>query len=59
MTVEELKQGARKVAKDFYSPINLTKKTIKIILTTKRLAGIIPAGTNFSFRRYYKRDFGF
>ena len=30
-----------------------------IILTTKRLAGIIPAGTNFSFRRYYKRDFGF
>ena len=59
MSVEELKAGARKVAKEFYSWSNLIKRNLKIFKTVKRLGGVIPAGTNYSFRRYYKRDFGF
>ncbi|MGF3555265.1 MAG: DUF4070 domain-containing protein, partial [Thermoplasmatota archaeon] len=59
MTVEELYNGARKVAKEFYSPFNLAKKILNMILTTKKLGGILPVGTSISFRRYYKRDFNF
>ena len=59
MTVEELKDGARKVAKEFYSLLNMTKKISRIMITTKRFAGIIPAATTLGFRRYYKRDFSF
>jgi radical SAM superfamily enzyme YgiQ (UPF0313 family) len=59
MIPEELMDGAKKVAKEFYSPINIIKKTTSIFTTTKRFAGIIPAATNVNFRRYYKRDFHF
>ena len=59
MTPEELYEGARKVAKDFYSSFNLAKKISKIVMVTKKLSGVIPAATDLSFRRYYKRDFGF
>ena len=59
MTVEELFNGSRKVAKEFYSNYNLTKKISKIFWTTKRFGGIVPAATSMSFRRYYKRDFNF
>jgi len=59
MTPEELLEGARKVAQEFYSTKNLIKKTSRIFWTTKRFAGIIPAATSFSFRRYYKRDLNF
>lgn len=59
MTVEELYNGAKKVAKEFYSPFNLTKKIFSMILITKKLGGILPIGTSISFRRYYKRDFNF
>jgi len=59
MTVEELYNGAKKVAKEFYSPISITRKISRIAMTTKRLSGIIPIATSLSFRRYYKRDFGF
>jgi radical SAM superfamily enzyme YgiQ (UPF0313 family) len=59
MTVEELYYGAKKVAKEFYSPNNLLKNITRIVLTTKKFYGIIPIATSFSFKRYYKRDFGF
>ncbi len=59
MSVEELKNGARKVAKEFYSWPNLIKRNLQIFTTVKRLGAVIPAGTNYSFRRYYKRDFDF
>jgi radical SAM superfamily enzyme YgiQ (UPF0313 family) len=59
MTPEELYEGARKVAKDFYSPISLMKRISKVIITTKRFASIIPVATSISFKRYYKRDFNF
>jgi len=59
MTPKELYEGARKVAKEFYSPISLTKKISKVIMTAKRFASIVPVATSISFRRYYKRDFNF
>ena len=59
MTVDELIEGTRKVAKEFYSPLSIINKISQIMRITKRLGGVIPAGTTLSFRRYYKRDFNF
>ncbi len=59
MTVKELYEGSKKVAKEFYSPFNLTKKISRVIMTTKKFSSIIPATTSLQFRRYYKRDFNF
>jgi radical SAM superfamily enzyme YgiQ (UPF0313 family) len=59
MTVEELREGVRKVAKEFYSIPNIIRRNTKIFSTVKKPTAIIPAGTNLTFRRYYKRDFGF
>jgi len=56
MTEEELYEGTRKVAKDFYSTYNLTKRIAKIITVTKNLSSIIPIGTNLTFKRYYSKD---
>ena len=57
MTPEELYEGSRQVAKEFYTNYNLIKRTTKIMIITKKFSGIIPAATLQSFRRYYKRDF--
>ena len=59
MTPEELLDGARMVAREFYSPRNIIKKISHIFMITKRFSGIVPAATTLSFRRYYKKDFGF
>jgi radical SAM superfamily enzyme YgiQ (UPF0313 family) len=59
MTPEELFNGARRVAKEFYSLPNIMARTAKIFAYTKRIAGFFPAGGNLSYRRYYKRDFKF
>jgi radical SAM superfamily enzyme YgiQ (UPF0313 family) len=59
MTVEELSNGARKVAKEFYSIKNIIVRNIKILSTVKKIGALLPAGTNYNFRRYYKRDFNF
>jgi len=59
MTEKELSDGARKVAKEFYSWSNIIRRNLKIFATTKKVGGMIPAGTNINFRRYYKRDFSF
>ena len=59
MTPEELYNGARKVAKEFYAPLHLVKNMARIFMVTKRFSGIIPAATSYMFRRYYKRDFHF
>ncbi len=59
MSVKELLDGTRKVAKEFYSWPNLLKRDVKIFSITKKIGAILPAGTNYSFRRYYKRDFDF
>ena len=59
MTEKELLEGAKKVAKEFYSWTNIIKRNVKIFSITKRVGGMIAAGTNINFRRYYKRDFCF
>jgi radical SAM superfamily enzyme YgiQ (UPF0313 family) len=59
MTVKELMDGTRKVAKEFYSWPNIIKRNVKIFDTVKRFGSILPMGTNVNFRRYYERDFNF
>jgi len=58
MTIEELYKGARYVAKEFYSWSNIIKRNVKIFNTIRRLGAVLPAGTNYTFRKYYKVDFG-
>ena len=59
MSEQELHDGARKLAKEFYSIPRVIKRITKMVTTTRKVSSIIPAGTNISFRRYYKRDFNF
>jgi radical SAM superfamily enzyme YgiQ (UPF0313 family) len=59
MTPEELKKGASKVAKEFYSWKNIIKRNTRIFKVTKSIGGILPATTNYSFRKYYQRDYNF
>ena len=59
LTPKELREGARKVAKEFYSMGNIISRNMRIISVVRGLGSFIPAFTNFSFRRYYKRDFNF
>ncbi len=59
LTPEELKNGAAYVAKEFYSTPKILIRDLKILKTIKAPSFILPAGTNFSFRKYYKKDFNF
>ena len=59
MTVDELHEGARYVAKEFYTVPRTLKRCAGIMMISKSYAGLLPLGTNLSFRRYYKRDYGF
>ena len=59
MTPEELLEGARRVAKEFYSWKNIIKRNVRILSITKKIGAMVPAGTNYTFRRYYQRDFHF
>lgn len=59
MTPEELFEGTRKVAKEFYSIPNLIGRTLKIFSITRGINSFFAAGGNLTYRRYYKRDFNF
>ena len=59
MTEKELFEGARKVAKKFYTMTNVIGRALRTFIIVKRVVGVLPAGTNYSFRLYYKRDFKF
>jgi len=59
MTPKELYNGARKVAKEFYSIPDILIRDTRIISTVRNIGSLIPAFTNFSFRKYYKQDFNF
>jgi radical SAM superfamily enzyme YgiQ (UPF0313 family) len=56
MTPEELKEGAAYVAKEYYSIPNIILRNLKILATVKAPSFILPAGTNISFRKYYRND---
>lgn len=58
MTPKELYEGTRKVAREFYSWKNIIKRNVRIVNTVRRLTAALPAGTNYTFRVYYQRDFG-
>lgn len=59
MTPKELIAGTRKVAKEFYSIPNVIKRGVKVLTTVRKLGAILPAGSNYTFRKYYQRDFNF
>jgi hypothetical protein len=59
MSPEELFEGARKVARQYYSVPDVIRRAARAMWRTKKFAGVLPAGTNYTFRRYYKRDFKF
>ena len=59
MTEKELFEGSRKVAKQFYSVPNVIKRAVRTFSIVRNLPAVLPAGTNYTFRRYYKRDFHF
>jgi radical SAM superfamily enzyme YgiQ (UPF0313 family) len=59
MSVKELYEGSKKVAREFYHMPRIIRRMIQNIVIIKRFAAIIPAGTNLSFRTYYKRDYNF
>jgi radical SAM superfamily enzyme YgiQ (UPF0313 family) len=59
MTEKELFDGARKVAKEFYSQPRVLFRSFRIFYISKRIEAILPAGTNYSLRRFYKKDFNF
>lgn len=59
MSVKELYEGARRVAKAYYSWPGIIKRNLRIFSITKKFGSILPAATNYSFRRYYKKDFNF
>jgi len=59
MSEKELFEGTRRVAKEFYSWHNIIKRNVRIFSITKKLTALLPAGNNYTFRRYYKRDLNF
>jgi len=59
MTKKELYDGARKVAKQYFSMYYSIPRMVRSLWITKKFSGLLPAGTNLSFRKYYKRDFNF
>jgi radical SAM superfamily enzyme YgiQ (UPF0313 family) len=59
MTEQELFEGARKVAKEYYRMPNIMARMLRTFAIVRRAAAILPAGTNLAFRRYYQRDFKF
>jgi len=56
MSVKELYDGTSHVAKKFYSWPNIINRNLRIFRITKKISGLLPAVTNYSFRRYYKKD---
>jgi radical SAM superfamily enzyme YgiQ (UPF0313 family) len=59
MTEKELFEGTRKVAKQYYSMPNVLKRALRTFAIVRNLPAVLPAGTNYTFRRYYKKDFNF
>src|SRR4030042_2664069 len=48
MTEKELYDGARRVAKEYFSIQKIMPRIVRMLWITKRYAGLLPAGTNFS-----------
>ncbi|MCD6109022.1 MAG: DUF4070 domain-containing protein, partial [Thermoplasmata archaeon] len=59
MTPKELFEGARKVAKKFYSLTDVIKRMYGTFKISKSINMLHMHAAQFAYRRYYKRDYGF
>ncbi|GAI96191.1 unnamed protein product, partial [marine sediment metagenome] len=59
MTEKELFEGARKVAKEFYTMPRIISRVARIMTVSVRPSVILPIGTNFILRKSHKRDYIF
>ncbi|MCX6661918.1 MAG: radical SAM protein [Euryarchaeota archaeon] len=59
MTEKELFEGTRRIAKQYYNMPNVIMRALRTFAIVRNLPAVLPAGTNYTFRRYYKRDFHF
>jgi radical SAM superfamily enzyme YgiQ (UPF0313 family) len=60
MTEQELYDGARRVAKKFYSPLQLIKRIWGNIKMARSLPSLfVLPGINLSYKKYYRRDYCF
>ena len=59
MTEKELFEGTRRIAKKYYTMPNVIMRALRTFAIVRNLPAVLPAGTNYTFRRYYKRDFHF
>jgi radical SAM superfamily enzyme YgiQ (UPF0313 family) len=59
MTEKELFEGTRRIAKQYYNIPNVIMRALRTFAIVRNLPAVLPAGTNYTFRRYYKRDFHF
>jgi radical SAM superfamily enzyme YgiQ (UPF0313 family) len=59
MSPEELFEGTRKVAKEYYKVSKIIGRTARIFAYTRNLYSFFPAGGNLTYRKYYKKDFHF
>ncbi len=58
MSPKELLDGTKKVAKEFYSMPKIFRRGFGVIKMSKKLSSsLLLSGTNFAFRKYYRRDF--
>jgi radical SAM superfamily enzyme YgiQ (UPF0313 family) len=59
MSEKELFEGTRKVAKEFYTTPNVIIRALRTFALVRKIPAVLPAGTNYSFQRYYKKDYHF
>jgi radical SAM superfamily enzyme YgiQ (UPF0313 family) len=59
MTEKELFEGTRRIAKQYYNMPNVIIRALRTFAIVRNLPAVLTAGTNYTFRRYYKRDFHF
>jgi radical SAM superfamily enzyme YgiQ (UPF0313 family) len=59
MSENELFEGTRKVAKEFYSMPNVLSRAAKVMMTCKHPTGWTTIISNFANRRHYKGDYNF
>ncbi|MCJ7572495.1 MAG: radical SAM protein, partial [Candidatus Thermoplasmatota archaeon] len=57
MTVDQLYQGTKKVAKKFYSWKQILNREVSILKTNQNIGVIFPLGNNITFRRYYFNEY--
>jgi radical SAM superfamily enzyme YgiQ (UPF0313 family) len=58
MSPKELYDGAAHFAHEYYRASRIITRWLQILSIAPSYHALLPAGANYTFRRYYKRDFG-